>query len=140
MQNVTLPKNITKIEDFTFHGCESLEPVVIPEGVTVIGVKAFGGNIKKASVTFPESLVEISTFAFEYNEALTTVTIPGKVTSIGESAFRGCKLLTSMHFKPVTPPAGNLGIDSEITIYVPASSVDAYKEAWPDYADCIVSE
>ena len=140
LQNVTLPKNITKIEDFTFHGCESLEPVVIPEGVTVIGVKAFGGNIKKASVTFPESLVEISTFAFEYNEALTTVTIPGKVTSIGESAFRGCKLLTSMHFKPVTPPAGNLGIDSEITIYVPASSVDAYKEAWPDYADWIVAE
>ena len=140
LQNVTLPKNITKIEDFTFHCCESLEPVVIPEGVTVIGVKAFGGNIKKASVTFPESLVEISTFAFEYNEALTTVTIPGKVTSIGESAFRGCKLLTSMHFKPVTPPAGNLGIYSEITIYVPAASVAAYKEAWPDYADCIVSE
>lgn len=140
LQNVTLPKNITKIEDFTFHCCESLEPVVIPEGVTVIGVKAFGGNIKKASVTFPESLVEISTFAFEYNEALTTVTIPGKVTSIGESAFRGCKLLTSMHFKPVTPPAGNLGIYSEITIYVPASSVDAYKEAWPDYADWIVAE
>ena len=143
LQNVTLPKNITKIEDFTFHNCESLEPIVIPEGVTSLGYRSFGANLKMTSVTLPKELVTIGGDAFCWNEALTTITIPEKVTTIGDRAFTGSKLLTTIYCKPVTPPTlpgSSHFTASGKTIYVPASSVDAYKEAWPDYADCIVSE
>ena len=141
--NVTLPKNITKIEDFTFHNCESLEPIVIPEGVTSLGYRSFGANLKMTSVTLPKELVTIGGDAFCWNEALTTITIPEKVTTIGDRAFTGSKLLTTIYCKPVTPPTlpgSSHFTASGKTIYVPAASVAAYKEAWPDYADCIVSE
>lgn len=143
LQNVTLPKNITKIEDFTFHNCESLEPIVIPEGVTSLGYRSFGANLKMTSVTLPKELVTIGGDAFCWNEALTTITIPEKVTTIGDRAFTGSKLLTTIYCKPVTPPTlpgSSHFTASGKTIYVPAASVAAYKEAWPDYADCIVSE
>lgn len=141
--NVTLPKNITKIEDFTFHNCESLEPVAIPEGVTSLGYRSFGANLKMTSVTLPKELVTIGGDAFCWNEALTTIAIPEKVTTIGDRAFTGSKLLTTIYCKPVTPPAlpgSSHFTASGKTIYVPAASVAAYKEAWPDYADCIVAE
>ena len=56
-------------------------------------------------------------------------------------AFNGCSALTSIYCKATTPPnqdgafrdAPNL-----INIYVPSSSVNAYKSAWVEYADKIV--
>ena len=105
-------------------GCIDTE-YTIPDGVTMIGYGAFlGGN-------------------------LITITIPNSVMTIGFEAFEYCSDLTSVFCERTTPPTANFeGYSSwdafndnaaDRKIYVPAESVDAYKEAdgWKVYADSI---
>ena len=68
-----------------------------------------------------------------------SVTIPSSVQSIDSNAFNYCKNLSTVFIKALTPPACNTGAFSSTVsnIYVPTSSVDAYKEAWPNYAAII---
>ncbi len=76
-----------------------IKRVVIPEGVTRIGVCAFYsrglangvipfGNL--SSVVLPESLETIGKMAFFRCEGVESLRIPDAVTSIGEYAFRSC--------------------------------------------------
>ena len=73
---LTLPDNITEINQGAFYRCSSLMSVTIPDGVTSIGNSAFYGC-----------------------RSLTSVTIPYSVTSIGWYAFYGCSSLRSITFK-----------------------------------------
>ena len=93
-----------------------VQEVVIKEGVTTIGKRAFYSydnywnsttypNIKKVSI--PDSVTSIGESTFQSCSALTSVTIPDSVTSIGSSAFQGCSALTS-----VTIPNGVTSIGS----------------------------
>ena len=70
------------------------------------------------------------------------VIIGNGVTSIVSNAFSGCSSLTSLTILATTPPT--LGFDAfnstnDCPIYVPAASVEAYKNAsnWIEYADRI---
>ena len=67
--------------------------VVIPEGVTSIGWRAFEECESLTSVTIPESVTYIGEWAF-CGSALTSVTIPNGI--IGTYAFRDCKKLRSL--------------------------------------------
>ena len=60
---LVIPKDITTLKDNTFHTCESIEDVIIPDNVTHVG-KAFYncGNLK--SVTISESVEYIAEDAF----------------------------------------------------------------------------
>ncbi|WP_301901289.1 leucine-rich repeat protein [Alistipes ihumii] len=119
----------------------------IPEGVTAIGGYAFLGCGLLTSITIPESVTSIGESAFSSCLGLKNITIPENVTSIGENAFGGCFQLTSAYCKRNTPPSiiTNVfgvfgGAHADFQIYVPTTSVEAYKSApgWSDYADRIV--
>ena len=116
----------------------------IPEGVTAIGGYAFFGCGLLTSITIPESVTSIGESAFSSCLGLKNITIPENVTSIGENAFGGCFQLTSAYCKRNTPPSiiTNVfgGAHADFQIYVPTTSVEAYKSApgWSDYADRIV--
>ena len=68
--------------------------VVIPDGVTSIGEKAFRGY-GLTSIIIPDSVTSIGRQAFE-RSSLMSITIPNSVASIGEGAFSGCIQLTSI--------------------------------------------
>ena len=72
--------------------------IVIPDGVTKIGLRAFSECSGLTSVTIPSSVTSIDESAFYECRGLTSVTIPSSVTSIGNSAFDGCNGLTSVTF------------------------------------------
>ncbi len=74
----------------------SIKSVIIEDGVTKIGVNAFGGCTSLTSVTIPNSVYSIDEKAFYHCSSLTSITIPNSVTSIGKWAFSGCTSLTSM--------------------------------------------
>ena len=62
---------------------------VIPEGVKVIGNKAFN-DIHVPAVEIPSSVVEIENGAFIGSKAMKRIVIPGNVKSIGSRAFSSC--------------------------------------------------
>jgi hypothetical protein len=109
-----------------------------------IGDRAFYRIERLESVTIPDSVTSIGDYAFRDCTSLKSVTIPNSVTSIGDGAFRDCPSLTSVYCKATTPPTGGYFMfssnASDRIIYVPTSSVDAYKSAtnWSTYADSIV--
>lgn len=81
--------------------------IVIPEGVTWIGEKAFYGNRDITSVTIPASCwywVDKQAFAFCPN--LKSVTFKGTIGGIGEEAFYACTSLENVTF------GGNVGMQS----------------------------
>ncbi len=106
---------------------------------------AFYGCSSLTSVTIPDTVFEIFERAF-YDSKLTSVTIGIRVEFINSEVFSHCNYLTTLYIKAPTPPSfgSNMLYDCSklTTIYVPTSSVDAYKAAsgWSDFADKIVGK
>jgi len=74
LTSITLPSNLTSIENSVFLQCTSLTSITIPSSMTAIGEEAF---------------------YWCYN--LKSITITGSATSIGKRAFYGCSGLTSIN-------------------------------------------
>ena len=87
---------------------ESINAVVIEDGVTYIGERAFesyngykewaSGNCNNLeSTTIPASVKTIGAEAFNGCRNLRSVTIPAGVKSVGYGAFKGCARLKEIH-------------------------------------------
>lgn len=83
--------------------------VVIPDGVTSIGNRAFAWHSSLTCVTIPGSVTSIGDSAFYNCNSLTSITIPDSVTSIGKAAFSECRSLTS-----ITIPNGVTSIEESV--------------------------
>ena len=72
--------------------------VVIPDNlrITEIGMSVFENNNTIASVSIPEGVTIIDIRAF-YNSSLTDVSIPSSVISIGDNVFEGCSNLLAIN-------------------------------------------
>ncbi len=107
LTDITIPSDITEINNYAFYGCKSLTSVTIPDSVTSIGNDAFYGCKSLTSVTIPNSVTSIGDYAFSGCTSLTSITIPDSVTSIGDYAFRGCTSLTSVTIPNSVTSIGN---------------------------------
>ena len=87
LTSVVLPNGLTSIGDRAFAGT-SLTQVTIPASVTDIGSEAFNDAKKLASVTFNEGLKTIGDSAFDGCSLLNTVALPNSLTSLGNNAFQ----------------------------------------------------
>lgn len=121
--SVTLPDSLVYMytEGYgNFENCVSLECINIPDSVTYIAP----GNFKGCS-------------------RLSNIVIGSGCTNIGDYTFSGCTSLNNIYIKATTPPTlvdvSLSGIDNLENIYVPISSVNAYKTAnyWSVFADKI---
>lgn len=75
---------------------DDITQVVIEEGVTTIGAKAFDNCVNLESVKLPNSLTEIHKYAFRNCESLWDIAIPDGVTQIMTSAFYKCTSLITI--------------------------------------------
>ena len=112
--------------------------ITIPASVTEMPRNSIGTTFyyckKITSITIPSGIAVISSYAFEGCSSLQTVVLSNSITEIEARAFNNCKNLLSFTCKATTPPVmGNevfFNVDcSAVPLYVPAESVDAYKEA-----------
>lgn len=78
------------------HSSFDHEPLMIPDGVEVIGRDAFGGSKGLTRVIFPETVKHIEKNAFLDCRDLVKIEFPDTLCSIGEYAFRGCHHLTAV--------------------------------------------
>ena len=86
---------VTSIGEQAFADCESLESVLIPGGVKLIGYCLFANCRSLKSVQLQEGITAIEAGAFLNCESLESILIPGSVLSIGQEAFSGCKSMES---------------------------------------------
>lgn len=163
LTGITIPASVTEMGRFAFYGCKDLESVKIGDGMTSIPESAFGSCKVLADVTIPGSVTSIGASAFGQCAGLREITIPDSVTSIGDEAFWNCMrmksitlssglmeigvdalsccyALESIYCRAAVPPTlggeGIIDAPSELKIYVPRASVEAYESApyWKDYA------
>ncbi|MGN0226729.1 MAG: leucine-rich repeat protein, partial [Paludibacteraceae bacterium] len=91
-------------------------------------------NVTYNSVTY--SVTSIGGSAFSSCTGLTSVTIPNSVTSIGSFAFYSCTGLNSVTIEAEAPSELEKAAfynTNQCPIYVPCSTLDAYKTAWSGY-------
>ena len=138
---VVIEDGVTSIGDDAFNECSSLTSVSIPNGVTNIGDYAFRKCSSLTSVSIPNSVTNIGDYAFYSCSSLTSVSIPNSVTNIGDYAFYSCSSLESVIINAENPPTlGSAAFANNADgrkIYVPSSSVAAYKERWDRYTNDI---
>ena len=76
--------------------------VIVPDGVTSIGDRAFYPGWNKSSnlttVTLPEGLTSIGNSAFMECSSLTSITLPEGLKHIGDDAFHRCGNLNNINF------------------------------------------
>ena len=94
--DVVIPEGVTKIGERAFLYCRNLTNIVIPESVTEIGDDAFHDCSSLTSITIPEGVTKIGYSAFRGCSSLTSITIPQGVTRIHWRTFESCSSLTSI--------------------------------------------
>ena len=134
--DITLPASLEHIGYSAFYGCKSLKSIVVPSKVDEIGRSAFNNCENLTGVVISNGVKTINEEAFRGCVKLQEIELPASITKVGLDAFLWCESLMSLTCLATTPPsADDLGLNENVTIYVPASSVDAYKGAngWKDY-------
>jgi len=87
VQVVRIDGSVHYLPDGTFEKCESLQEVIVEEGVQVIGKWAFRGSKALSMVKLPSTLREILIQAFCNCQGLISLELPLGLTYIGAFAF-----------------------------------------------------
>ena len=95
---LVVPDGITTIGMDAFITCQKLTRIVLPDSVEVLGLDSFYNciNLEEVVISNTSSLKEIGYGAFTYCHKLKTLNIPATVTKIEESAFIGCTALDNI--------------------------------------------
>lgn len=94
--HVVVENGVTAIGTRAFSDCAGLKSAVIPDSVTVIGDNAFWACSGLTDIAIPDGVTAIGKNAFWACSGLTGVTIPDGVTCIRDRAFSGCSGLTDV--------------------------------------------
>lgn len=162
LSGVTLPNNLTTIDDEGFLASEAIKKITIPDSVTTIGHASFAGCVGLTELTIGSGITSISDNAFQQigvehltvpdnvtiigfdgfyqNESCKTITLGRGISTIGDYAFYYYPILESITIHAVNPPFLSTHAFDETNnapIYVPAASVNAYKSAWSQLASRI---
>ena len=106
IKSVVVSDGITAIGDRAFSGCTALTQVSMPVTLKTIGGWAFNGCASLLEITLPEGLTDISWYAFCGCKGLKEMIFPDSVKSIGASVLSECNHLTNVKL-----PAGLTCID-----------------------------
>lgn len=97
--NTLVIRGTGKMKDYRFpwdNDKEAITAVVIPAGITHIGVSAFCQCCNLTQLTIPHSVTSIGMGAFRECTALTEIIIPDNTTHIGAGVFEDCSSLTKV--------------------------------------------
>jgi uncharacterized repeat protein (TIGR02543 family) len=96
IKTVVISEGVTNIGNKAFTDCISLSSVTIPSSVKTIGNRTFYKCSRLEAVTIPSGVTSIGDKAFHYCNSLTSVTIPASVQTIKGTPFLGCSSLISI--------------------------------------------
>jgi len=106
-----MPDGVIIIGEKAFYECTSLISITIPNSVKRIGSWAFYGCAGLTSITIPGSVTSINFGAFQVCNNLTSITIPKSVTNIEDEAFYACNRLTDVYYSGTEAEWKKISID-----------------------------
>ncbi len=151
---ISFPASVTKLGEYIFTKCTMWTTLTVhadnqnyySEGnvlyskdktKAIMAPEGFDGDI-----TLLDSVTAIESVAFRDVKSLENIIIGELVEKIGYGAFLGCTGLLSITSKAVVPPEISYprvfeGVPSDIPIYVPEASLEAYKadSRWGDFTN-----
>lgn len=92
LETIEIPCGVIEIESYAFWGCTSLKSVIIQNGVKNIGEEVFKDCISLEHIILPAS-TEIGCGAFDSCTSLNSVKLPDEITTISTCMFSGCTSL-----------------------------------------------
>ena len=141
--DVVIPEGVSSVGKKAFFKCNELLHITIPEGVAIIEASAFEECRSLVTTILPETLTGIGTSAFKRCSALVSVSIPNPECSIGDSAFRACRSLKDIVLPKGLKKIGKatfLGCDAlgELTIPETVKTISDYAFADTDVSGQIL--
>lgn len=150
--DLSIPAKVTSISTTAFKNCNGLKSIVIDPNNTTYDSRDNCNAIIRTddnwllvacnSTIIPQTVKSIGSNVFEGMTDLGSIEIPSSVSNYGYEVFSGCTNLTSIICLRTTPAGMGswtsngvtlttwTGFDtSNCTLYVPASSVNAYKNS-----------
>lgn len=140
--SLTINGTVRSVGNYGFRGCTMLTNLVLPTSLQIIYGSAFKGLTSLVSLIIPEGVTDLYLEAFAGCSSLKTIIVPSTMLNMRSGCFDNCFACESITLHADTPPTLSYPIfanNEQIAIYVPASSVDAYKSAnwWSNYSDRI---
>lgn len=109
LQSVSMPDGITEIKSSAFENCINLSDYTLPTTLEMLGERAFYNCRTLSSISLPASLTAIGGEAFYNCSNLPSLTLPSSLLAIGDKAFYGCRKFTQITL-PASLEAIGLGI------------------------------
>lgn len=126
LQTLLLPGSIKIIGKNAFHNCMNIEVLNIPEGVETLKNAAFFSCRKLQEITLPASIKYIEDMCFFDCSSLSEISLPQALQSIGGSAFFGCSGITSFTVPKsvsyIGPASFNYALNAESITVDPANT------------------
>ena len=107
--------------------------VVIAEGVTAIGARAFYQYTNLTEVEISSTVEKIGARAFYADASLSEIVIPAAVTELGDSSFRACSSLKKITFGGNAPKLGTYvftDASTDLTIHCYENTTGWDGEEW----------
>lgn len=98
LQSIILPEGLTEIGTKAFAGADNLTAITIPASVKEVGKEAFSSCDALRTVKLGKGMKTIAQYCFKGCKSITTITIPENIKTIENSAFEGCKGLKTVNF------------------------------------------
>ena len=158
LKNVVLPPTVVSVSDGCFMNDHDLVTLDLGNSLEIIGPSAFSGCASLSELNFPKTLYGLGVESFKGCENLSYVTIPdgcrlssigarafqnctgiewislsNRITSLGANSFDGCNSIRYIKSFNTVPPVGLPNFSENViensTVFVPAESLDDYKDA-----------
>lgn len=97
IEKLVIMEGVESIGSGAFECMNALKMIELPSSIRQIGNYAFANCTTLKTITIPPLVTEISANTFDGCVELERVTLPTKLKSIEMFAFRGCKNLASIH-------------------------------------------
>ena len=85
-----------ELGDCMFLGCATLESVVLPKEILVVGEASLSSCVNLKNIIVPGSVIEMKIAAFSGCKSLTEIQLPTGLREIGSDVFHGCSSLQAI--------------------------------------------
>jgi hypothetical protein len=125
---------LVTIGERAFKNNKGLTSVKVPDVCVTIGKEAFRDCTSLGEIDLGNGLCVLGDNALR-ETAITTLVLPETITEVGKKVAEKCKSLTRIECHAVLPPKLDKESNSKVELFVPETSVNAYRSAktWKNF-------